>query len=272
MLLLLWPTLWALWLAGDGKPEPTIVLILVAGTWVMRAAGCVVNDYADRNFDPHVARTRTRPLADGSLTATKAAVVCLLLLLIALWLVTRLNGLSILLAVVALAVVVVYPFTKRFTHLPQMVLGVAFSMGIPIAYAALTGKLPPECWLLFAANYLWIVAYDTYYAMTDIQDDLMIGIKSTAILFGRADRSIILFLQCASLAILALIGFNREISWHFFVGVLGAAGLVAYQQAITRTREPKKCLAAFLNNNWYGAMVYGGILLGEMDVYTMTNQ
>lgn len=265
MLLLLWPTLWALWLAGSGEPEPTVALILVAGTWVMRAAGCIINDYADRKLDPHVARTRNRPLADGSLSTTKAAVLCLLLLLAAFWLVMQLNLLSIYLAIAALLVVIVYPFTKRFTHLPQLVLGIAFSMGIPIAYAALTGELPRECWLLFAANFLWIVAYDTYYAMADIEDDLMIGIKSTAILFGKADRAIILALQCASLAILALVGYSRSIDWYFFAGLLGAAGMVTYQQAITRAREPARCHAAFLNNNWYGAMVYGGILLGLIE-------
>ncbi len=265
MLLLLWPTLWALWLAGNGEPEPTVALILIVGTWVMRAAGCIINDYADRKLDPHVARTRTRPLADGSLGTTKGAALCLLLLLLALWLVTQLNLLSILLAIAALPVVIIYPFTKRFTHMPQMVLGIAFSMGIPIAYAALTGKLPLECWLLFVANFLWIVAYDTYYAMADMKDDLKIGIKSTAILFGKADRAIILILQCVSLAMLALIGFSRSIDWHFFVGLLGAAGMAAYQQAITRTREPTRCLAAFLNNNWFGAMVFGGILLGLIE-------
>ena len=263
MLLLLWPTLWALWLSGDGRPDPTIVLIIIVGTVVMRAAGCIINDYADRDLDLYVTRTSMRPLANGSLNISKAMGLCLLLLLIALWLVTRLNQLSIMISVVALAVVVVYPFAKRFTHLPQLVLGVAFSMGIPISYAAVRNELPTECWLLFAANFLWIVAYDTYYAMADIKDDLLIGIKSTAILFGKSDRAIILVLQMLSLVILAYIGINGSLSWHYYIGLIIAACFALYQQYLTRERDPQQCLAAFLNNNWYGAVIHCGLVLGQ---------
>lgn len=265
MLLLLWPTLWALWLAGDGQPDPTIVLIMIAGTMVMRAAGCIINDYADRKIDGHVARTRDRPLASGALSVRKAMILFLVLVLVAWWLVTRLNTLSIIVSFFALAVAVLYPFTKRFTHLPQLVLGVAFSMGIPIAYAAITEELPAECWLLFAANYAWIVAYDTYYAMADRDDDLLIGVKSTAILFGKADRSIILILQAVSLLILAYIGASRAIGWHFFVGIAAAAAFSAYQQYLTRDRVSEHCFRAFLNNNWYGAVIHCGLVLSLIE-------
>lgn len=264
-LLLLWPTLWALWLAGDGQPDPTIVLIMLIGTIVMRSAGCVINDFADRKIDVHVSRTRNRPLAAGDLTVGKAISLFALLVLIAGWLVTRLNSLSILISLFALLVTVLYPFSKRVTHLPQMMLGVAFSMGIPIAYAALTRHLPIECWLLVAANFSWIVAYDTYYAMADRDDDLLIGVKSTAILFGSADRSMILILQLLALMILTFIGFNQSLNWHFFVSIVLAIGIVAYQQYLTRRRRAEDCFKAFLNNNWFGAVIQCGLMLGLIE-------
>ncbi len=264
-LLLLWPTLWALWLAGNGQPNPTVVLIMLVGTIVMRSAGCVINDFADRKIDGHVARTRNRPLASGALSVSKAITLFVALILFAGWLATQLNMLSVMISLFALVVAVIYPFTKRITHLPQLVLGIAFSMGIPIAYAALTNRLPLECWLLFAANFCWIVAYDTYYAMADRDDDILIGVKSTAILLGNADRSMILVLQLTALLILAYIGINQTLSWHFFVGIILCMGIVTYQQVLTHERIPENCFKAFLNNNWFGAVIYLGLMLGLIE-------
>ncbi len=265
ILLLLWPTLWALWLAGDGHPNPTVVLIMLVGTIVMRSAGCIINDFADRNIDGHVARTRDRPLASGALSVTRAMTLFAVLILFAAWLVIQLNMLSVAVSLFALVVAVIYPFTKRITHLPQLVLGIAFSMGIPIAYAALTGSMPIECWLLFAANFCWIVAYDTYYAMADRDDDILIGIKSTAILFGNADRSVILVLQLIALIILTYIGISQTLGWHFFVGIFLCIGIVTYQQVLTRERIPESCFKAFLNNNWFGAVIQFGLMLGMIE-------
>jgi 4-hydroxybenzoate polyprenyltransferase len=263
--LLLWPTLWALWLAGSGQPDADIVIIMVAGTFVMRAAGCVVNDYADRNLDPHVERTLSRPLAAGTLSTTEALGLFILLLAIALVLVLQLNKLAIYTSFFALGIALIYPFTKRFTDLPQCVLGIAFSMGIPMAYAALTNSIPMEAWLLFAANFCWIVAYDTYYAMADRDDDTFIGVKSTAILFGKADRLIIGLLQLVALIVLAYIGSQRSLNWHYFLGLVGAACFAVYQQVITHDRDPQRCFQAFLNNNWFGAVIYCGLVLSLMD-------
>lgn len=264
--LLLWPTLWALWLAGNGHPDPDIVIIIVAGTFVMRAAGCVLNDYADRDFDPHVERTRSRPLAAGTLTTSEAIMLLFLLLAVALALVLQLNHLAVYTSFFALGIAMLYPFTKRFTNLPQFILGIAFSMGIPISYAALTNTIPAEAWYLFAANFCWIVAYDTYYAMADRKDDLQIGVKSTAILFGSADRLVIGILQVMALIILAYIGWLRSFSWHFYLGLAGAASFALYQQSITRNRDPQKCFQAFLNNNWFGAVIYCGLVLALVGI------
>ena len=259
--LLLWPTLWALWLAGDGHPDPDIVIIILAGTFAMRAAGCVLNDYADRDFDPHVERTLSRPLAAGTLTVKEAFKFLALLLGIALVLVLQLNRLAIYTSFFALGIAMLYPFTKRFTELPQCILGIAFSMGIPMAYAAQTNSIPAEAWQLFAANFCWIVAYDTYYAMADRKDDLKIGVKSAAIFFGNADRLVIGVLQITALAILVYIGWQRSLSWHYFLGLAGAACFAIYQQSMTRQRDPQKCFQAFLNNNWFGAVIYCGLVL-----------
>jgi 4-hydroxybenzoate polyprenyltransferase len=259
--LLLWPTLWALWLAGDGHPDPDIVIIILAGTFAMRAAGCVLNDYADRDFDPHVERTLSRPLAAGTLTVKEAFKFLALLLGIALVLVLQLNRLAIYTSFFALGIAMLYPFTKRFTELPQCILGIAFSMGIPMAYAAQTNSIPAEAWQLFAANFCWIVAYDTYYAMADRKDDLKIGVKSAAIFFGKADRLVIGVLQITALAILVYIGWQRSLSWHYFLGLAGAACFAIYQQSMTRQRDPQKCFQAFLNNNWFGAVIYCGLVL-----------
>ena len=261
--LLLWPTLWALWLAGDGRPDAAVVVIFIAGTFVMRAAGCVINDYADRHIDPQVRRTRNRPLASGELSVRQAAGVFALLLVLAFLLVLQLNRHAQLLSLFAVFIAAVYPFTKRFTHLPQLVLGVAFSWGIPMAYAALTGALPSEAWLLFAANFFWIVAYDTQYAMVDRDDDLSIGVKSTAILFGRYDNLMVGLLHLTCLTLLAALGWQRGFfeSWPYSLGLGLALGFAAYQQTLTKTRDRDRCLRAFLNNNWFGGVVFLGIVL-----------
>ena len=262
--LLLWPTLWALWLAGNGQPDPTIVIIFVLGTIVMRAAGCVINDYADRNLDPHVERTMNRPLANGTLSTAQALVLFSLLLCIALVLVALLNPLARYLSVIAALLAVLYPFSKRFTHFPQCILGLAFSMGIPMAYAALMETIPLEAWILFAANFLWIVAYDTQYAMVDRDDDLLIGVKSTAILFGKFDNIAIAVLQAGAVALLVLVGWLSDLSWHFYIGLSIAIILMVYQQYLCRERVRENCLRAFLNNNWIGAVVFFGIVLGNL--------
>lgn len=260
--LLLWPTLWALWLAGKGHPNSTIVVIFILGTIVMRAAGCVINDYADRNLDAHVARTQDRPLAQGVLTPKQAMVLFALLVCLALVLVLQLNPLAIAISIGAALLTILYPFTKRFTHLPQCILGLAFSMGIPMAYAALTNAIAFEAWILLAANFLWIVAYDTQYAMVDRDDDLLIGVKSTAILLGRFDNLVIGLLHTSAISILAVFGWMSQMSWHFYLGLALAAGLVVYQQYLCKDRVRENCLRAFLNNNWIGAMVFVGIVLG----------
>lgn len=260
--LLLWPTLWALWLAGKGHPDPTIVVIFVLATIVMRATGCVINDYADRNLDVHVKRTRNRPLATGMLTGRQTLVLFTLLICIALILVLQLNLLSFYISIVAALITIVYPFVKRFTHLPQCVLGLAFSMGIPMAYAALTDALVFETWVLLSASFLWIIAYDTQYAMVDRDDDVLIGVKSTAILFGRFDNLAIGLLHSATIFILAILGWMHRLTWHFYLGLALAAGLAIYQQYLCKDRVREKCLQAFLNNNWFGALVFFGIVLG----------
>ncbi len=262
--LLLWPTLWALWLAGNGAPDPTIVMIFILGTFVMRSAGCVVNDIADRNFDGHVKRTQSRPLADGSLDVKRALGALVLLLVMALLLVIQLNALTILVSLLALLITIVYPFSKRFTQLPQCVLGLAFSMGIPMSYTALNNNLPVEAWWLFAGNFLWIVAYDTLYAMADREDDIQIGVKSTAILFGDADKLIIGLLQAGALAVFGYVALIHQLSWHFYAGLTFAGCFAIYQQYLCRDRGSELCYKAFLNNNWFGAMIYCGIVLGTL--------
>ncbi|MGI9318950.1 MAG: 4-hydroxybenzoate octaprenyltransferase [bacterium] len=262
--LLLWPTLWALWLASNGRPDPGIVLIFIAGTFVMRSAGCAINDYADRDFDANVERTRNRPLATGELSPGQALIAFIALLVLAFLLVIQLNSKTIVLSVAGALVAALYPFAKRLTHLPQLVLGVAFSWGIPMSYTALTGSLPWEAWVLFAANFVWIVAYDTQYAMADREDDLKIGIKSTAILFGRFDNLVIGLLHLTTLIILALLGQAQAMGWHFYLGLFAAALFALYQQYLCRRRDRNNCFTAFLNNNWFGAMVFIGIVLGQL--------
>lgn len=257
-LLLLWPTLAALWIAAEGHPPWAIVAAFVAGTFLMRAAGCVVNDMADRDLDPHVTRTADRPLAAGWVSRTEAAVLFAVLGLLALAVVMTLNTLTRLLAVAGILIAVAYPFMKRYTHLPQLVLGAAFSWGIPMAFAAVTGEVPALGWLLFLASLLWIVAYDTEYAMVDRRDDRRAGIKSIAILFGNADRAMIGALQGVTLAMLVLVGLNAGLRHAWFVALAVAAALFLYQQHLIRDREESACFAAFRSNTWVGFALFAG--------------
>lgn len=260
-LLLLWPTLWALWLAGNGTPSAKNVVIFVLGVICMRAAGCAINDFADRDFDPHVKRTTRRPLARRAIAPWEAVMVFLVLALVSFGLVLMTNRMTVLLSVPAVVIAASYPFMKRWTHLPQIHLGVAFGWAIPMAFAAETESLPPECWLLFIANIFWATIYDTMYAMVDRDDDLKIGVKSTAVLFGDADRVIIAILQVCFLGTLLLAGHRAGMGLWYVLGVLGAAALSIYQQYLIRERQRMPCFQAFLNNNWLGASVFAGILL-----------
>ncbi len=228
--LLLWPTLWALWLANRAMPPLPVLIVFVAGVFVMRAAGCVINDYADRKVDGHVERTKLRPLASGAVTAKEAKMLFVVLGLIAFGLVLSMNLMTIMLSVVGLALAWVYPFMKRYTHLPQVVLGAAFGWAIPMAWAAVSESLPLVCWLVFLANICWTVAYDTQYAMVDREDDLKIGVKSTAILFGQYDKLIIGLLQLATLGLMALVGTRLHLNGAFYWTLLLAGGLFVYQQ------------------------------------------
>lgn len=261
-LLLLWPTYWALFLAGHGRPDPLLVLVFGLGVLLMRSAGCVINDYADRNFDAHVARTRDRPLASGRVSPREALGLFFVLVLISASLLLFLNWLTITLSVIALLLAATYPFFKRFTHLPQAYLGIAFGWGIPMAFAAQTGQVPKLAWLLLAANIAWVLAYDTAYAMADRPDDLKIGIKSTAILFGRFDRLMIALLHGLALGFLYWVGRLAELSWPFDLSLLLAAGLALYEQWLIRDRDRTRSFQAFLHNNWIGMTIFVGILGG----------
>jgi 4-hydroxybenzoate polyprenyltransferase len=261
ILLLLWPTLSALWIAAEGLPDLTIMVVFVLGVIIMRSAGCVVNDYADRNIDGKVARTHQRPLITGAITAKQALITFFSLSLLAFFLVAQLNQLTIWLSFGALFLAALYPFMKRYTYLPQIVLGMAFGWAIPMAFAAQTSAVPIIAWLLFIANILWTTAYDTFYAMADREDDLLAGVKSTAILFGDDDLVIIGILQFSFLVVMLLIGSQLEMSFSYYIGVLIAAGLSIYQQRIAKNKEPVRCLHAFLNNNWVGAVIFAGIVL-----------
>ena len=258
-LLLLWPTLWALWIAADGHPRPAIVAIFVLGVITMRAAGCVINDIFDRDLDPLVERTRTRPLASGAVTVREALMIFFLLLTIAFGLVLLLNRQTVWLAVVGAAIAASYPLAKRFTNLPQVYLGVAFSWGIPMAFTAQDSPLMPLAWWLLGTNLLWTVAYDTMYAMADRPDDLKAGIKSSAIMFGRFELVINASLQAITLLSLALMGLYLGFGVIFYFG-LGAAGLTAvYQLYLCKDRDRQRCFKAFLNNIWFGGFVFAGL-------------
>ncbi len=260
-LLLLWPTYWALWLAGGQIPSLKLLVVFTLGVFFMRAAGCVVNDFADRRVDGHVKRTAHRPLPSGAVTEKESKILFVALVLVSFGLVLTLNAMTIWLSVAALALAWVYPFMKRFTHLPQVVLGMAFGWSIPMAYAAVSESLPLSCWLLFLANICWTVAYDTQYAMVDRDDDLRIGIKSTAILFGRFDKLIIGLLQLATLLLMVWIGYLNQLSGAYYWGVLLAGALFIHQQKLIALRERMPCFQAFLNNNYAGLVLFIGIAL-----------
>lgn len=259
--LLLWPTLWALWLAGNGQPPASIVLVFVLGVVLMRSAGCAMNDIVDRDFDPHVARTRDRSLAAGRVTLSEATGVAAALILLAFALVLTQNALTIQLSFMGLALAVTYPFMKRLHPLPQIHLGAAFGWAIPMAYAAVSQELPLVAWLLFLANVLWSVIYDTQYAMVDREDDLKIGVKSTAILFGKRDKQMIGYLQVVLLVLLIGIGLLSGRGGIYYLGLLGAGWLALYQQYLIRDRKPEECFKAFLNNNAFGLVIFCGLLV-----------
>ncbi|UJF19288.1 4-hydroxybenzoate octaprenyltransferase [Vibrio sp. SS-MA-C1-2] len=258
-LLLLWPTLWALFLAAGEHPDWKNVIIFTLGVIVMRSAGCVINDYADRNFDGHVKRTAQRPIPSGLVSPKEALLLFFALVVLAFVLVLQLNTLTIYLSVIALGLAFCYPFMKRITHMPQLVLGLAFGWSIPMAFAAEANSLPPVAWLLLLANVLWTIAYDTLYAMVDRDDDLKIGIKSTAILFGRRDKMVVGILQFLTLIILVLIGYMMALGTFYYWTLLIAAGLFVYQQMLIQRRERNACFRAFLNNNYVGMVIFIGI-------------
>lgn len=261
ILLLLWPTLWALWLSADGHPHWMFVGIFTLGTVLMRSAGCVMNDVADRKFDGHVTRTNQRPLVAGEVSVKEALVLAAILSLIAFVFVLALNPLTILLSVPALFLAASYPLTKRFFALPQAYLGIAFGFGIPMAFAAVQGLVPLEAWLMLLANVCWSLAYDTEYAMVDRKDDLKIGIRSSAITFGRFDVALIMFFYLAMLILLACVGHCLHLSWPYYVGLFAALGVVLYHYQLIKNREESKCFKAFLHNNWVGALIFAGILM-----------
>src|SRR3989344_2338837 len=261
ILLLLWPTLWALWIAGQGQLDRLVFTVFVLGVVLMRSAGCVMNDYADREFDPHVERTRDRPIAAGRVSPKEALVLFVVLCLIAFALVLTMNRLTVLLSFAGAFLAATYPFMKRFTNLPQFYLGAAFGWSIPMAFAAQTGGVPPGAWVLFAANVFWSVAYDTAYAMVDREDDLKVGVKSTAILFGAYDRLLIGVFHGLTITFLAIAGDLAGRGMLYYAGLGVATGLAGYQQALICERVPAGCFKAFLNNNWFGAAVFAGLAL-----------
>ncbi|MCX7626877.1 MAG: 4-hydroxybenzoate octaprenyltransferase [Methylophilaceae bacterium] len=260
ILLLLWPTLWALWISGYGHPDLVTVWIFVLGTVLMRSAGCVINDLADRHFDPHVERTRERPLAAGRISPQEAGVLALCLVSMAFLLVLQLNRLTLALSVVALFLAATYPFTKRFFWIPQAYLGVAFGFGIPMAFAAQLDTVPGLAWELLVANVFWAIAYDTEYAMVDREDDRRIGIRSSALLFGRFDVVAVMLCYATMLGILAWIGYRIHLKWPYFVGLAIAASLAAYHYTLIRQRDRAGCFKAFLHNNWVGAAIFLGLV------------
>lgn len=260
-LLLLWPTLWALWIANNGKPNNFILFIFILGVFVMRSAGCVINDIADRKFDPHVSRTAQRPLAAGNIKLIEAQLVFICLCIVAFLLVMQLNLFTIKLAFIGLLLAIIYPFTKRYTHLPQLFLGAAYAWSVPMAYAAQNQPLSLICWLLYLTAVLWPIAYDTQYAMVDRADDLLIGVKSTAILFGNNDKIIIAIIQLAVISLLSVIGYFVGLHLIFYLSLFCATLLILYQQYLIKDRIPEKCFVAFLNNNWFGFIIFMGIFL-----------
>lgn len=260
--LLLWPTLWALWIASHGHPHFKNVIIFVLGVIVMRSAGCVINDFADRNVDLHVTRTKNRPITTGEISKNHALILFLILCAIAFALVLLTNAHTIFLSCLALAIAILYPFTKRFFHCPQMILGVAFSMGVPMAFTAENTAFTKITWLLMLANIFWVILYDTEYAMIDREDDLKIGIKSTALFFGKYDCVVVGLLQIAVLVLLIALGVYLNLLITYFIFLFAAMLLFFYQQYLMMARDPQKCFQAFLNNHWVGLIIFLGILLG----------
>ena len=266
ILLLLWPTLWAVWIAAYGRPHGLVVWIFVLGTVLMRSAGCIINDYADRDFDPHVERTRSRPLAARKVTTREAMLLFVLLVICALLLILPLmSPLFFGMALVALFLAASYPFTKRFLAIPQAYLGIAFGFGIPMAFVALQGNVPPLGWLMLVANIFWAVAYDTEYALVDIDDDRKIGIRTSALTFqhyfGRFDIAVIMLCYGITLALLGYLGWRLGFGWPYAGGLAVAAGIAVYHYTLIRGRERQRCFKAFLHNNWFGAAVFAGILI-----------
>ena len=261
--MLLWPTLWALWLASDGRPAWDILIVFLLGVLLMRSAGCILNDIADRRFDAHVSRTRERPLASGKVSLTESLLLLGLLLVAALLLVLQCNALTVILSFVAAGVTALYPFLKRITHLPQLGLGVAFSFGIPMAFAAVNGFLSASAWFVFFGATLWPVIYDTMYAMADRDDDVRIGVKSTAILFAGFDTLIIGLLQILFLVYLVCVGYLFGLGTIYYFSLVIVGLLFAYQQWLICDRDPDLCLKAFLNNHWVGLVIFAGIFLSN---------
>ncbi len=259
--LLLWPTLWALWIAAEGVPDSDVLIVFVAGVVLMRAAGCVINDYADRKIDSKVRRTRDRPITSGKITPKAALILFVVLCLAAFALVLTMNKLTIMMSFVAAFLAATYPFMKRYTYLPQVYLGAAFGWAVPMVFAAQTGAVPKEAWLLFIATVLWATAYDTMYAMVDRRDDLRIGVKSTAILFGDGDRLIIGIIQVLFFLVLLIVGQHLGMGTYYYGGLLVAALFAGYQQYLLRDRDVLLCFRAFLNNNVFGAVIFIGIAL-----------
>ena len=261
ILILLWPALWALWVASDGRPDLGVFTVICLGVVLMRAAGCVINDYADREFDPHVARTKQRPIAAGKVKPKEALWIFVVLCLCAFGLVLTLNIFTILLSFIAAFLAASYPFMKRYTQLPQAYLGIAFGWAIPMSFSAQTNYIPLVAWVMYLAVVLWALVYDTMYAMVDKEDDLKIGVKSTAILFGSYDRYIMAFLQLIIIGLLIIVGQMKHLSWPYYGGMLVATGLFVYQQKLIYYRDKAQCFKAFLNNNWFGMVVFIGLLV-----------
>ena len=259
--LLLWPTLWALWIASEGIPDLKLIVIFTLGVFLTRSAGCVINDFADRKVDGHVKRTAQRPLATGKITAKEALLLFAALMLVAFGLVLLTNTMTILMSFGGLFLASLYPFMKRYTHLPQVVLGAAFGWAIPMAFTAVGEQIPLIAWVIYSAKLLWTVAYDTMYAMVDRDDDLKIGIKSTAILFGQYDKLIIAILLILTLILLVVAGFLAQLGGFYYLGLLGAVGCFVYQMRLIKDRERDPCFHAFLNNHYAGLSVFVGIFL-----------
>ena len=261
ILLLLWPTLWAIWIASDGHPSLLILLIFVAGTVLMRSAGCVINDYADRDIDKHVKRTRQRPVTSGQVSSSEALWLAAALAIVAFLMILPLNALTLLLSIPAVLLAGSYPYTKRFLAIPQAYLGIAFGFGIPMAFAAVQDSVPAAAWWLLLANIFWCIAYDTEYAMVDRDDDINLGIHSSALLFGKYDVAAVMVCYAAALVILAYVGDTLQLGIAYYTGLMAATGIAAYHYTLIRQRQRDACFKAFLHNNWLGAAVFAGIML-----------